>query len=169
VAGPGATTFTRRFIQRAARADTYTVIVVLLPNHIETYPDRDGLPSVAVTFDLTPMQVDATLHALRTVREARYRMTQISTDDVIALRDLTALVDVLADLAGGEGVGRIQAAVARIGVLRGGLAEFVAGEHLEREGDAVARPVAFEVLDAIEDIHTRAVRAALESSLPSEA
>jgi hypothetical protein len=143
--------------------------VVLLPNHIETYPDRDGLPSVAVTFDLTPVQVDATLHALRTVRDARYRLTQIATDDAIALRDLTALVDVLADLSGGQGVGRIQTAVARLGVLRNGLAEFAAGEHLEREGDAVARPVVFDVLDSIEEIHTRAVRAALENTLASEA
>jgi hypothetical protein len=142
--------------------------VVLLPNHIETYPDRDGLPSVAVTFDLTPIQVDASLHALRAVREARYRTAHVSTDEVLALRELTMLVDVLADLCGGGGVGRIVASVARLGVLREGLATFVSGELLEREGDNVARPVAFEVLDAIEEIHLRAVRAALDNALPSE-
>ncbi len=157
-----------RVIQKAARADTYTVTVGLLPNHIETYPDRDGLPSVAVTFDLTPVQVDATLHALRIVREARYGLTQITTDDALALRELTALVDVLADLSGRAGVGRIQTAVARLGVLRDGLAQFVAAEHLEREGDALARPVTFDVLDAIDEIHARAVRAALDSALAAE-
>lgn len=139
--------------------------VVLLPNHIELYPDRDGLPSVAVTLDVTPAQVEALLHALRTVREARYARNQISTDDAIALRELTALVDVLADLSGGQGVGRVQMTVARLGVLCGGLAEFVSGEHLEREGDAANRPVVFEVLDAIEEIHVRAVRAALDGAL----
>jgi len=138
--------------------------VVLLPNHIETYPDRDGLPSVAVTFDLEPGQVEATLHALRTVREARYRVAQVSTDDVLALRELTSLVDVLADLSGAMGVARIQTTVARLGVLRGGLATFVAAEHLEREGDAAARPIVFDILDAVEDIHARAVRAALENA-----
>lgn len=142
--------------------------MVLLPNHIETYPDRDGLPSVAVTFDLTPVQVDASLHALRAVRDARYRAAQISTDEVLALRELTMLVDVLADLCGGGGVGRIVASVARMGVLREGLATFVSGELLEREGDNIARPVVFEVLDAVEEIHVRAVRAALENALPSE-
>jgi hypothetical protein len=142
--------------------------VVLLPNHIETYPDRDGLPSVAVTFDLTPVQVDASLHALRAVREARYASAQISTDDALALRELTMLVDVLADLCGGGGVGRIQASVARLGVLRDGLAQFVSGELLEREGDAVARPVVFDVLDAVEDIHGRAVVAALDTALTTE-
>jgi hypothetical protein len=154
-----------RLIRKFNRTDTYTVTVVLLPNHIETYPDRDGLPTVAITFDLTPVEVDATLHALRIVREARFALTQISTDDALALRELTALVDVLADLSGGEGVGRIQTAVARLGVLRDGLAEFAAGEHLEREGDAAALPVVLDVLDSIEDIHARAVRAALDSAL----
>ncbi|XAY03341.1 hypothetical protein DSM112329_00154 [Paraconexibacter sp. AEG42_29] len=139
--------------------------VVLLPNHIELYPDRDGLPSVAVTFDLTPSQVEAVLHGLRTVREARYALSQISTDDAIALREFTALIDVLADLSGRQGVGRVQMTVARLGVLRTALAEFASGEHLEREGDALQRPIILEVLDAVEEIHVRAVRAALDGAL----
>jgi hypothetical protein len=142
--------------------------VVLLPHHIETYPDRDGLPSVAITFDLTPVQVDASLHALRAVREARYARAQISTDDALALRQLTMLVDVLADLCGGGGVARIQASVARMSVLRDGLALFASGDLLEREGDAVARPVVFDVLDAVQEIHQRAVRAALDVPLSTE-
>lgn len=139
--------------------------MVLLPNHIELYPDRDGLPTVAVTFDLTPAQVEAVLHALRTIREARYALSQISTDDAIALREFTSLVDVLADLSGKHGVGRVQMTVARLGVLRTALAEFASGEHLEREGDALQRPIVFEVLDAVEDIHVRAVRVALDGAL----
>ncbi|WP_354699896.1 hypothetical protein [Paraconexibacter sp. AEG42_29] len=139
--------------------------MVLLPNHIELYPDRDGLPSVAVTFDLTPSQVEAVLHGLRTVREARYALSQISTDDAIALREFTALIDVLADLSGRQGVGRVQMTVARLGVLRTALAEFASGEHLEREGDALQRPIILEVLDAVEEIHVRAVRAALDGAL----
>ena len=138
--------------------------MVLLPNHIELYPDRDGLPSVAVTFDLTPAQVEAILHALRTIREARYAVGQISTDDVLALRELTALIDVLADLSGRMGVARVQTTVARLGVLRDGLAQFARGEHLEREGDAANRPIVLDVLDAVEDIHLRAVRAALDGA-----
>lgn len=139
--------------------------MVLLPNHIEIFPDRDGLPSVAVTVDLTPAHVEAALHGLRTMREARYALTQISTDDALALRDLTALVDVLADLSGAMGVGRVQLTVARLGVLRDTLAQFASGEHLEREGDALQRPIILEVLDAVEDIHCRAVRAALEGTV----
>lgn len=143
----------------------HSVTVVLLPNHIELYPDRDGLPSVAVTFDLEPAQVEATLHALRTVREARYAYAQVSTDDVLALRELTSLIDVLADLSGRHGVGRVQTTVARLGVLVAGLAEFASGEHLEREGDALHRPIVLDVLDAVEEIHVRAVRAALDGEL----
>lgn len=143
--------------------------MVLLPNHIELYPDRDGLPSVAITIDITPAQVEATLHGLRTVREARYARVQITTDDVIALRDLTALVDVLADLSGHMGVARVQMTVARLGVLRGGLTEFAAGEHLEREGDALHRPEILEVLDAVDGIHERALRVALDGALIPDA
>lgn len=139
--------------------------VVLLPNHIELFPDRDGLPSVAVTVDFTPAHVEAALHGLRTMREARFAYTSISTDDALALRELTALVDTLADLSGAMGVGRVQLTVARLGVLRDALAQFAAGEHLEREGDALQRPIILEVLDAIEDIHCRAVRAALEGAV----
>ncbi len=142
--------------------------MVLLPHHIESYPDRHGLPSVAVTFDLTPVQVDASLHALRAVREARFAAAQISTDDALALREFTMLVDVLADLCGRGGVARIQASVARLGVLRDGLAHFVSGELLEREGDSIARPVVFDVLDAVHDIHARAVVAALDTALTTE-
>ncbi|MCW3040803.1 MAG: hypothetical protein JWM31_2708 [Solirubrobacterales bacterium] len=143
--------------------------MVLLPNHIELYPDRDGLPSVAITVDLTPAQVEATLHGLRTVREARYAVGQMDTDDVLALRELTALIDVLADLSGHMGVARVQTTVARLGVLREGLAQFASGEHLEREGDAANRPIILEVLDAVEEIHVRAVRAALDGALIPEA
>lgn len=139
--------------------------MVLLPNHIELYPDRDGLPTVAITIDLTPAQVEATLHALRTIREARYSVGQVSTDDVLALRELTALIDVLADLSGRIGVARVQTTVARLGVLREGLAAFASGEHLEREGDAANRPIVLAVLDAVEEIHVRAVFAALDGAL----
>lgn len=137
---------------------------MVIPHHIQVYPDRDGLPSVSITVDLTPAQIDAALHALRVVREARYVPSEMSTDDALALRELTSVVDTLADLSGGQGIGRIHVTVARLGALRTALTEFCSGEHLEREGDAAARPVVLELLDAVDDLFAEAVHAALQGS-----
>lgn len=137
-----------------------------LPHHIDVRTDDDGHPVVTVVFDLTPPQVDAALHAMRTVREARYRLTEIATDDVLALREMTALVDELAEVVGGDGIARFQVTVARLGVLCDGLLQFTAGEHLEREGDGAAHPVAWELLDALQGLHAEAVHAALHGVAP---
>lgn len=132
-----------------------------LPSLIDVSTDLDGLPVVSVTFDLSAPQADAALHALRTIREARYRLVDVSTDDAIALREMTSLVDELAEREGLEGIGRHEASVARLGVLRDALCEFSRAEHIEREGDAAAYPVAIALLDQVEDLHSDAVHAAL--------
>lgn len=133
-----------------------------LPHFIDTRTDDDGHTAVTVVFDLAPGQVDAALHALRIVRDNRYRLTEIATDDVLAMREMTSLVDELAEVVGGDGIARFQMTVARLGVLRDGLMEFTAGEHLEREGDNAAHPVAWELFDALRDLHAEAVHVALQ-------
>lgn len=132
-----------------------------LPSLIDVKTDLDGLPVVSVVFDLDSAQADAALHALRTIRDARYRHVDVSTDDALALREVTSLVDELADREGLEGVGRHEASVARLGVLRDALSEFSRAEHLEREGDQAAYPAAIALLDEVEDLHADAVHAAL--------
>lgn len=139
----------------------------MVPHHIDLRTDHDGLPVVSIVYDLNPEQVDAALHALRTVRDARYRLDDISTDDALALRDMTSLIDELAVVVGGEGIARFHASVARLGVLRDGLDEFTAGRHLEREGDMAAHPPAARLLLAIADVHADAVRAALDGIAPA--
>lgn len=137
-----------------------------LPHHIDVRTDDDGHHVVTVLFDLTPPQVDAALHALRIVREARYKLGEIATDDVLALREMTGLVDEFAEVVGGDGIARFHMTVARLGILRDGLDVFTAGEHLEREGDAVAHPVAWELLDALQGLHAEAIHAALHGITP---
>lgn len=137
-----------------------------LPHHIDVRTDDDGPAVVSVVVDLTPPQVDAALHALRIVREARYKLHEIAIDDVLALREMTGLVDELAEVVGGDGIARFQVTVARLGILCDGLRQFTAGEHLEREGDGVAHPVAWELLDALQDLHADAVHAALHGISP---
>jgi hypothetical protein len=134
--------------------------------HLIDVRDDDGLAVVTVLFDLTPPQVDAGLHALRVVRDARYRLVEVATDDVLAMREMTALVDELAEVVGEDGIARFHVSVARLGVLRDGLSEFTAGEHLEREGDSAAHPVAWQLLDGLQDLHAEAVHAALHGISP---
>jgi len=136
--------------------------MTMLPHHLEVRTDADGLPSVEVTFDLTPPQAAAAAHALRVVREARYRTAELSTDDVLAMRDMTSLADELSELAAAGGADHVRATVARLGALRSALEEFAANEHLERDGDADARPLVFALADHVADLHVEAVRAALD-------
>ena len=136
--------------------------MTMLPHHLEIRIDADGLPSVEVTFDLTPAQAGAAAHALRVMREARYRTSEMSADDVIAMRDMTSLADELGELAAGAGADHVRATVARLGALRSALDEFAAGEHLERDGDAEARPLVFALADDVADLHVQSLRAALD-------
>jgi hypothetical protein len=133
----------------------------MLPHHIEVGTDAEGHRSVAVTFDLGPEQAGAAAHAVRVIRDVRYRVAELSVDDVLAMRDMTSLADELGERSELDGYSHVTASVARLGVLRSALEEFATAEHLEREGDAAARPVVFTLVDAIGDLHADAVHAAL--------
>src|SRR5215218_1796757 len=135
--------------------------MTMLPHHVELRTDADGHPSVEVTFDLTPPQAGAAAHALRVVRDARYRTADMSADDVLAMREMTSLADELAEIGAAAGADHVRASVARLGELRSALEQFAAAEHLEREGDAEARPLVFALVDDVGDLHAEAVRAAL--------
>lgn len=135
--------------------------MLMLPHHVEVSTDSDGFPAVAVTFDLSPDQAAAAAQALRTIRDARYRTADMSADDVVAMREVTSLVDELSELSARGGVDHVVANIARLGALRAALEEFAADEHLEREGDAAARPLVFSLVDAIGDLHAEALRALL--------
>ncbi|HVL94490.1 MAG TPA: hypothetical protein VM266_01380 [Solirubrobacteraceae bacterium] len=133
----------------------------MLPHHVEVSTDDDGFPAVAVTFDLAPEQAAAAAHAVRTIREVRYRTFDMSADDVVAMREMTSLADELAELSARGGADHVRANIARLGALRSALEEFAANEHLEREGDAAARPIVFLLADAVADLHAEALRALL--------
>jgi hypothetical protein len=134
----------------------------MLPHHVDLRSDADGLPIAVATFDLTAVQVTGALHALRVVREVRHRTQEMSTDDVLTMRELTSLVDEFALLEVHDASVRLQASPARLGVLRDALDEFAADEHVERAGDAESRPVVFALAAGVGDVHASAVRAALD-------
>ena len=133
----------------------------MLHHHIEVGSDAEGHRSVSATFDLGPEQAGAAAHAVRVIRDVRYRTAEMSADDVLAMRDMTSLADELADLQALDGRSHVTASVARLGVLRGALEEFASAAHLEREGDAAARPAVIALVDAVADLHAEAVHTAL--------
>jgi hypothetical protein len=135
--------------------------MTMLPHHIEVGTDADGHRSVAVTFDLAPEQAGAAAHAVRVIRDVRYRTAEMSVDDVLAMRDMTAIADELGERELLDGRSHGTTSVARLGVLRSALEEFASAEHLEHEGDAAARPLVIELVDAVGDLHADAVHAAL--------
>jgi hypothetical protein len=133
----------------------------MFPHHIEVGSDADGHRAVSAVFDLAPDQAGAAAHAVRVIRDVRYRTAELSADDVLAMRDMTSLADELGELQALDGRSHVRATVARLGVLRGALEEFAGAQHLERDGDAEARPMVFALAEAIADLHADAVHAAL--------
>jgi CHAD domain-containing protein len=137
--------------------------MITLPHHLGFRLDADGHRTVEVVFDLTAAQAGAAAHAVKIIRDERYRSIELSVDDILAMREMTSLADELAHLHAVDASDRIHASVARIGMLRSALEEFAAGEHLERIGDADARPTVFSLVDAVADLHAEALHAALNA------
>src|SRR5919106_1037162 len=63
--------------------------------HIDISRDLEGDPVVFACFDLRQAEVAAAAHALRAVGTERFRTSSMSADEVLQLRELTALADEL--------------------------------------------------------------------------
>ena len=68
--------------------------------HLDITQDLDDQTVVHALFDLRDDELAATGHAISTTIAERYRTTDLSADAVLELRELTALVDELAQVAG---------------------------------------------------------------------
>jgi hypothetical protein len=66
--------------------------------HIDISRDLEGDPVVFACFDLRQDEVMAARHAVEAVATERYRMSSMSADDVVEMRELAALAD---ELTGG--------------------------------------------------------------------
>ena len=62
---------------------------------------RRESPSCYACFDLAPEQIAAAAHAVAATAAERFRITEMSADDVVELRELTALADELGELRSG--------------------------------------------------------------------
>jgi hypothetical protein len=136
--------------------------------HIDISQGLDGEPVVLACFDLGDEQLGAAAHAV-TASAERFRNAELSVDDVIELRELTALTDELADLALRPGLRTVVLRPARLTVLRDAVARFVESrDEAEwiRDEDREPLAVVRSLLFSLEELCADALRAAL-SGTPS--
>ncbi len=132
--------------------------------HVDISHDLDGDAVVHAVFDLAPEQIGAAAHAVRAIAGERFRMSEISADDVLELRELTALADELGELSGGAST--VVLRPARLSALRYAIAEFVQSRdeaEWTREEDRDALPFLRELLLPLEQLSAEATRSALLS------
>jgi hypothetical protein len=141
----------------------------MLNARIDITQGLDGEPVVLGCFDLSEAEIAASAHAVRATSGERFRTAAMSVDDVLELRELTALTDELTDLARDTGMRAIVMRPARLSAWRDALAYFVeTREEAEwaREDDRRALAAARSLLWPLEDLCAEAMRAALTPRAP---
>jgi hypothetical protein len=130
---------------------------------IDISEDLDGDAVVHACFDLSGDQVAAAGHAVAATAAERFRTTELSADDVLEMRELTALADELGELT--SGASTVVLRPARLSALRGAVTAFVeTREQAEwiREEDRQPLALLREMLYPLEQLSAEATRAALE-------
>jgi hypothetical protein len=130
---------------------------------IETVAGQDGSRTVVAMFDLSETEISACAHAVGAARTEQFRNEALSADDVLAMREVTALADELRALAGYGGAVTMQLTPARLMALRDALEAFIAGREdagFTREEDREAMACARELVLPLADLAGEALRAA---------
>jgi len=131
--------------------------------HIDISRDLDGEPVVHACFDLAPLELAAAAHAISADIEERFRPAELSGDDVVEFRELTALCDELAE-SGAVGARTLVLRPARLAIFRDALGRFVDSRESAdwiRDEDREPLAIAHELLPALDQLASEAVRAAL--------
>ena len=134
---------------------------------VETSTAPDGSPLVQAIFDLTEAEVSCAAQAVNAARTEQFRNQEMSADDVVAMRELTALADELTSLAGHGSAVTLILSPARLVALRDALDAFVAHRDdigFTREEDREAYTFAQALAAPLADLAAEALRAALDAS-----
>jgi hypothetical protein len=129
---------------------------------IDISQDLDGDAVVHACFDLSPEEIAAAAHAVAATTGERFRLSEMSSDDVLEMRELTALGDELGELTGGAST--VVLKPARLSALRDAVTAFVESrERAEwiREEDRQPLALLREMLFPLEQLSAEATRAAL--------
>jgi hypothetical protein len=132
--------------------------------HIDISQSLDGEPVVLACFDLGDEEITASAHAVAATSSERFRTSELSVDDVLEFRELTALADELADLGRRPGMRTLVLRPARLAAYRGALGRFVESrDDAEWIRDEDRAPLARvrALLFPLEDLSNDALRAAL--------
>ncbi|HET8951273.1 MAG TPA: hypothetical protein VFN44_12205 [Solirubrobacteraceae bacterium] len=134
---------------------------------MDTTTAPDGTKAVVARFDLNDDEIAAVARAVDASRTEQFRHEELSTDDVVAMRELTALADQLTALAGYGTAVSVELNPARLVALRDTLQAFVeqrddAGFTREEDRDAYA--VALALAAPLGDLAADTLRAALDAA-----
>jgi hypothetical protein len=143
----------------------------MVNSELRTLIDVDGTPVCNVAFDLSSAQLAAAAPVIDAVRLERHRGRQLSTDDVLALRELTGLADELHRLAEHDAHARLVLPLARFSALHDALSEWVHAADARgwmREEDQERQPIIEALLEPMAELRAEALEAALgAASQPS--
>jgi hypothetical protein len=131
---------------------------------LRTLHATDGTPVCNVSFDLSNAQLAATAQSVEATRLDRHRNLELSTDDVLALRELTGISDELHRLAEPGAHGTVVLPLGRFAALHDALAEWVHAADARgwmREDDAAIHPIVAALLDPMAELRADAVQAVL--------
>jgi len=142
---------------------------LMLNARIDITQGLDGEPVVLACFDLGAEELAASATAVRATIAERFRTASMSTDDVLELRELTALAEELRDLALRPGIGTVVLRPARLSAFRHAVAYFVETRDeadWRREEDLEPLARARGLLAPLEELCAEAIRVALSRQAP---
>jgi hypothetical protein len=138
--------------------------------HIDITKDLEDERVVHAVFDLRAEEIMASAHAVAASSAERFRNEELSADDVVEFRELTALADELSELVGGAGT--IVMRPARLNAYRNALMNFVESrDEAEWIRDEDREPLAIVrgLLWPLEELSADAMQAALSGHAPRHA
>ncbi|MBE2319557.1 hypothetical protein DVA67_026555 [Solirubrobacter sp. CPCC 204708] len=137
--------------------------------HIDITPGLDGEAVVLAVFDLGEEEIAASAHAVQIITTERFRNAEMTTDDVLEFREMTALADELGDHQRQQGMRTLVMRPSRLNAWRHALTHFVESRdeaEWAREDDRKALPSARALLWPLADLCADAMRAALTPPAP---
>jgi len=138
--------------------------------HIDITQDLEDEQVVHAVFDLREEEIGASAHAVAASVAERFRNTELSADDVVEFRELTALADELDELVGGAGT--IVMRPARLTAYRHALGHFVESRDEAdwlRDEDREPLAIVRGLLWPLEELSAEAMQAALSQPAPRNA
>jgi len=136
----------------------------MLNARIDISQGLDGESIVMACFDLGEAEIGAAAHAVAAVTGERFRLAEMSVDDVLEFRELTALADELADAHAEPGMRTLVLRPARLSALRDSVAMFVESRDAAewvREDDREPLARLRGLIAPLEGLSAEALRAAL--------